>query len=232
MSGTTAPRSSVPSQSSAADPGGRGTGRRTGRRPGSGDTREEILAAARSVFGELGFDGATVRLVAARADVDAALIYHYFGSKQQLFVAATEIPYDWAAAFPALVGRPPEQVGEQLVRLMLGLWEDPAIRPRFMGLVRSATSDPEAAAMVRRLLAEGPVSALAHAIGGADGELRAMLAASHIMGVALLRYILRVEPLASADIETLADLLGPTVGGYLVGVPAAETAETAARTAE
>ncbi len=175
------------------------------------------------MFGELGFEGATVRLVAARADVDAALIYHYFGSKQQLFVAATEIPFDWAAALPALVDRPPAEAGEQLVRLMLGLWEDPAIRPRLMGLVRSATSDPEAAAMLRRLLTEGPVSALGRAIGGPDGELRAMLAASHIMGVALLRHILRVEPLASADIGTLADLLGPTVGAYLAGAADTET---------
>jgi AcrR family transcriptional regulator len=200
------------------------TGLRTGRRPGQPETRQVIIEAARHIFSERGYDGTTMRLVAARAGVDAALIYHYFGSKQQLFVAATEIPYDWAAAFPALVGRPAEQVGEQLVRLMLGLWEDPVIRPRFMGLVRSATSDPEAAAMVRRLLSEGPVSALGHAIGGPDGELRAMLAASHIMGVALLRHILRVEPLASADIETLAGLLGPSVGAYLVGAPATQVA--------
>jgi AcrR family transcriptional regulator len=157
-----------------------------------------------------------MRLVAATAQVDPALIYHYFGSKQQLFVASMEIPFDWATAFPALLGGPRDEIGERLVRLMLGVWEDPAIRPRFMGVVRSAATDPEAAAMVRRLLAEGPVLAMARAIGTPDGELRAMLAASHIMGVALLRYILRIEPLASADIETLARLIGPSVGAYLV----------------
>ncbi len=148
--------------------------------------------------------------------MDTALIYHYFGSKQQLFVASMEIPFDWATAFPALLDGPREEIGERLVRLMLGFWEDPLIRPRFMGVVRSAATDPEAAAMVRRLLAEGPVLALAQATGTPDGELRAMLAASHIMGVALLRYILGVEPLASADVETLARLIGPSVGAYLV----------------
>ena len=189
---------------------------RPGRRPGQGAAREVIVEAARSLFSERGYDGTTMRLVAATAQVDPALIYHYFGSKQQLFVASMEIPFDWAAAFPALLGGPRHEIGVRLVRLMLGSWEDPAIKPRFMGVVRSAATDPEAAAMVRRLLAEGPVLAMARAIGTPDGELRAMLAASHIMGVALLRYILRIEPLASADIETLARLIGPSVGAYLV----------------
>jgi AcrR family transcriptional regulator len=191
-------------------------GVRTGRRPGAGQAREVLVETARRIFSERGYNGTTMRLVAAEAEVDAALIYHYFGSKQQLFVASMEIPFDWASAFPALLGGPRQEIGERLVRLMLGAWEDPAIKPRFMGVVRSAATDPKAADMVRGLLAEGPVLALARAIGTPDGELRAMLAASHIMGVALLRYILRVEPLASADVETLARLIGPSVGAYLV----------------
>ena len=85
-----------------------------------------------------------------------------------------------------------------------------------MGVVRSAATDPQAAEMVRRLLAEGPLAALARATGGPGGEFGAMLAASHIMGVALLRYILHIEPLASMDIETLARAIGPTVGRYLM----------------
>ncbi len=148
--------------------------------------------------------------------MDPALIYHYFGSKQQLFVAAMEMPFDWASTLPALVEGPRDDIGERLVRLMLGLWEDPLVKPRFMGVVRSAATDPQAAEMVRRLLAEGPLAALARATGGPGGELGAMLAASHIMGVALLRYILHIEPLASMDIETLARAIGPTVGRYLM----------------
>lgn len=208
-----------PAQAAGAE-----SARRSGRRPGQGETREVIIEAARGLFSERGYDGTTIRLVAATANVDPALIYHYFGSKQQLFVASMEIPFDWAGAFPALLGAPRDEIGERLVRLMLGFWEDPLIRPRFMGVVRSAATDPEAAAMVRRLLAEGPILALARAIGTPDGELRAMLAASHIMGVALLRYILRIEPLASANIETLARLIGPSVGAYLVTARAARSA--------
>lgn len=149
--------------------------------------------------------------------MDPALIYHYFGSKQQLFVAAMEMPFDWASTLPALVEGPRDDIGERVVRLMLGLWEEPLVKPRFMGVVRSAATDPQAAEMVRRLLAEGPLAALARATGGRGGEFGAMLAASHIMGVALLRYILHIEPLASMDIETLARAIGPTVGRYLMG---------------
>ena len=197
--------------------GARPRTRRPGRRPGSVNAREDIVAAARAVFSERGYDGATMRLVAAQAHVDPALIYHYFGSKQQLFVASMEIPFDWAAAFPELLGGPRDHVGERLVKFMLGLWEDPEVQPRIMGLVRSAATDPKAAAMLRQLLVAGPVQGLAAAIGPPQGELRAMLAASHVIGLALLRYVLRIEPLAAADLDTLAALVGPRVTTYLVG---------------
>ncbi|MEA2025835.1 MAG: TetR family transcriptional regulator [Chloroflexota bacterium] len=190
-------------------------GGRTGRRPGTSGTRESIIVAAREVFAERGYDGATVRGVASRAGVDPALLYHYFGSKQQLFVAAMEIPYDWETAFSALASGPRDELGERLVRLLLSLWESPEIQPLFVGLVRSAATDPVASEMLRKLLAEGPFLVLAKAIGTPDAELRAMLIASHVMGVALLRYILGVEPIASVPVETLASTVSPTVQRYL-----------------
>lgn len=198
-----------------SDPGTHAARGRTGRRPGSTRTREDIIAAAREVFGERGYDGATVRSVAARAGVDPALLYHYFGSKQQLFVAAMEIPYRWESVLRETIDGPHDQMGERLVSRMLGLWEDPEVKPLFMGVVRSAATDPVAAEMVRRLLAEGPFTALAHAIGPPDGDLRAMLVASHVMGVALLRYIIHLEPMASAPVHVLAKMVGPTVQRYL-----------------
>lgn len=194
-----------------------GSPTRTGRRPGSPDTRDVILESARRVFAERGYDGATVRGVAAQARVDPALLYHYFGSKRQLFVAAMEITYDWQTALPTILSGPSAQMGERLVRFILTLWESPQTQPLLLGAVRSAATDPVAAGMVRRLLAEGPFMALAQAIGAPDGELRAMLAASHVMGVALLRYILRVEPMASADVDTLAHMISPAIQHYLTG---------------
>jgi AcrR family transcriptional regulator len=190
---------------------------RTGRRPGPSGAREAILDASRAVFGELGYEAATVRAVAARAGVDPALLYHYFGSKQQLFVAAMELPEAWRAAVPLLAGGPPDELGARMARLMLGLWEDAAVQPLLLGLLRSAVTDPLAAGMVRQLLIDGPLVAIADALGVPDGPLRAQLAGSHVLGVALLRHILRVEPAASADLETLVRIVSPALQHYLTG---------------
>jgi AcrR family transcriptional regulator len=190
---------------------------RTGRRPGSGDTRAQVLLAARTSFGELGFDGTTIRHVAARAGVDPALVHHYFGSKQQLFVAAMELPLDLPAMVPRLLEGPRDQLGERFVRYVLELWETPAFRPLLLGVVRSATTDPIAAAMLRQLLAEGPFLVLARAIDQPDATLRATLAGSQLIGLALARYVVAVEPLASAPPEVLVRALAPTVQRYLAG---------------
>jgi AcrR family transcriptional regulator len=200
---------------------GQGGGRRTGRRPGDAGTREDILAAARETFGERGYDGATVRGVAGQAGVDPALVYHYFGSKQQLFVAAMELPYQWRQALPLILDGPREQLGERLVRTLLNYWEDPQVSPLFRGVVRSAATDPVAAGMVRRMRAEGPFALLAQHVGTPDADLRAMLMASHVMGIALLRYVLQVEPLASATVDDVATMVGPVVQRYLAEEPGA-----------
>jgi AcrR family transcriptional regulator len=119
------------------------------------------------------FVGATMRDVAARAGVDAALVHHYFGTKQQLFVAAMELPIDFAVVAPALLQGPPDGVGERFVRFALGLWDRPEVRPLLLGMVRSATTDPVARSMLRRLLEEGPLLALATALDRPDARLRA-----------------------------------------------------------
>ena len=195
--------------------GTRAGGRRTGRRPGDTGTREDILTAAREAFAERGYDGATVRGVAHQAGVDPALVYHYFGSKQQLFVAAMELPYEWRQVLPLVLDGPREQIGERLVRTLLTYWEDPRVSPLFRGIVRSAATDPVAAGMVRRMMAEGPFALLAQHVGTPDADLRAMLMASHVMGIALLRYVLEVEPLASASVDQVSRMVGPVVQRYL-----------------
>lgn len=197
------------------DPGPVAGPARTGRRRGTAGTREDIIRAAREVFGARGYDGATVRGVALRAGVDPALLYHYFGSKQRLFVAAMEIPYEWRAAVPIVVDGPRAQMSERLVRLVLSVWDSPQVQPLLLGLIRSSATDPLAADMARRLFAEGPFMALMEALGEPDAELRATLAAAHLMGVVWLRYILRVEPIASASVETLVATVSPTIQRYL-----------------
>jgi AcrR family transcriptional regulator len=192
-------------------------GRRTGRRPGSADTRGRILVAARQAFGERGYDGASVRDIAGRAGVDAALVHHYFGTKQRLFLAATELPVDPATMLPQILAGGREGMGERFVRFLVDLWDRPDVRPLLMGVVRSAATDAVAAGMARRLLADGPFLALAHAADRPDAGLRATLAGSQLMGLAMARYVLRVEPLASMSPAGVATLLGPAIDRFLTG---------------
>jgi AcrR family transcriptional regulator len=152
-----------------------------------------------------------------RAGVDAALVHHYFRTKQQLFVAATEFPVDVAEMVPHLLDGARDGLGERFVRFVVELWDRPAMRLLLMGVVRSAATDPVAAGMMRRLLAEGPFLALARAIHQPDAELRATLAGSQLMGLVMARYVILVEPLATMTPAELASAVGPTIERYLVG---------------
>jgi AcrR family transcriptional regulator len=192
-------------------------GRRSGRRPGVSDTRERILGAARTCFAEAGFEGATIRAIAARAGVDPALVHHYFGSKQRLFVAAMKLPVDLDAVVPGLMAGPPDELGYRIARFVLELWGAPHTRPLMLGVVRSATADPIAAEMLRQVLAEGPFAAIARTIDRSDAELRANLVGAQLVGLAMARYIVGVEPLASMPDEIVASAVGPTIQRYLVG---------------
>ncbi len=189
----------------------------TGRRPGVSDTRERILAGARAGFGEAGLDGTTIRGIAARAGVDPALVHHYFGSKQQLFVAAMELPVDLDAVVPGLLAGPPDELGYRIATFVLELWGAPHTRPLMLGIVRSAASDAVAAQLLRQILAEGPFAAIAKAIDRPDAELRATLVGSQLVGLAMARYIVGAEPLASAPVEVVARAVGPTIQRYLAG---------------
>lgn len=191
--------------------------RRTGRRPGAADTRGRILDAARTAFSERGFEGTSVRLVATGAGVDAALVHHYFGTKQRLFVAAMEFPVDFASTVPALLDGPPDRLGERFIRFILELWDQPRVRPMLLGVVRSAATDLLAATMLRDVLAAGPILALVTALDRPDAPLRASLAGSQFLGLVLARYVVGIEPLASLDADDVARVMGPTIQRYLTG---------------
>jgi AcrR family transcriptional regulator len=200
-----------------SDAEGDSPGRRTGRRPGSEDTRGRILNAAREAFGERGYEGTSVRGIASRAGVDAALVHHYFGSKQRLFLAASALPEDPAELVPRMLAGPRELMGERVVRTVVGMWDRPEVRPMLLGIVRSATTDPVAAGMARRMLTEGPFLALARAVDVPDAETRATLAGTQLIGLAISRYVIELEPIASMSPDDLAAAVGPTIGRYLVG---------------
>jgi AcrR family transcriptional regulator len=190
---------------------------RTGRRPGRSGTREAIIAAARESFAANGYDKASIRDIARRAGVDPALVHHYFGGKQELFTEAIELPLDVAAVLATIVEGDRLRVGERVVGLVLSVWDSQVDRSPLIALVRSAVTDENAARMLREFLASVLFVRLAQALDASDAPLRASLAASQIMGLLLARYIVRVEPIASAPAPVVVAAVGPTLQRYLTG---------------
>ena len=189
-----------------------------GRRPGDSGAREDILVAARHAFGTVGFAAATVRGIARSADVDPALVHHYFGSKDQLFAAALELPVDPGRVVPELVSAGLDGLGERLVRTFLGVWDASPGQGPMLALLRSAVSDPTAAWSLRDFLTRVVLEPLARAAGADDSApLRASLAASQLLGLAVARYVVGLEPLASAPPDELAPRVGAVLDLHLSG---------------
>jgi AcrR family transcriptional regulator len=186
---------------------------RTGRRPGQTETREDILAAARNQFGERGYDATTIRGIAAEAGVNPALVHHFFGTKDQVFVAALNLPIDPALAIARILDGPRETTGERILRLFLTLWREPATRTPFLALVRSVSTNAAAAAMLRQFIERVMLARVSEALGVPKVRLTALV--SHVMGLAMMRYIVGVEPLASTGEEELIALVAPVIQVYL-----------------
>ncbi len=190
---------------------------RTGRRPGESDTRADILTAARRAFAQRGYDNATMRGIARDADVDPALVHHYFGSKQGLFVAAMEFPIDPAAVLPGLLAPGLDGLGDRLVRFFLSVWESTGDKSPFLALIRGAVSHEESASLLREFIGREVLGRVAAAVDATEPELRATLVGSQMVGLAMARYVIRIEPLASADVETVVAAVAPTIQRYLAG---------------
>jgi AcrR family transcriptional regulator len=183
---------------------------RTGRRPGAGGTREKILAAARSQFGKHGYEGATLRGIARSARVDPKLVLHYFDSKEGVFEAAMDFPFDPAAAIPAILEPGLDGLGIRLARFFLDIWDSPS-GARAHALVRSVVANESAAALMRDFASREILARVAEALELDHPRVRASLAASQLIGIAMLRYVVKVEPLASAPPAQLAEWIGPTL---------------------
>lgn len=188
---------------------------RTGRRPGPSTTRADILEAARASFAERGYDGTSVRGVAARAGVDPALVHRFFGSKDDLLVAALTVVMNPSERIPELMGGEMSGLGERVVRYFLSIWERSPSREVLIGLLRSATTNEQAATLLREFFSREVLAQIAAPLGADDAQLRATLVSSQLLGLAMVRYIVRIEPLASASAETITAAIAPTVQRYL-----------------
>ncbi|WNV76324.1 TetR family transcriptional regulator [Geodermatophilus sp. DSM 44513] len=177
-----------------------------------------MLAAARTAFADRGYDGASIRAIATAAGVDPALVHHYFGTKDRLFLAAVQAPVDPDEFLPEVLAVAPDQRGAAVVGVVLRVWDGPT-RPAVLALVRSAVNHEWSA----RLLREFVLTRIVRRVVGSvdvpveEREGRGALVASQLMGLVMARYVFRIEPLASASPPSVVAAVGPTVQRYLTG---------------
>ncbi|MEP7180284.1 MAG: TetR family transcriptional regulator, partial [Pseudonocardiales bacterium] len=182
---------------------------RAGRRPGATNTPDAILTAARTLFAERGYQATTIRAVATSAGVNTALVHHYFGTKDRLFIAALALPLNPAEAIEHLLAAGPrDEFAERFVRFFLSMWRDPVTGQPLQAVLRSAASTDQGAAMVRNLVENVLLERAAAALG--VSTLRVAVALSHLLGLVLAATIVGVEPLASASDDDLVELIAPT----------------------
>jgi AcrR family transcriptional regulator len=184
-----------------------------GRRPGPTETREAILAVAREMFADKGYDGTSLRAIARAAGVDPALVHHFFGTKEGVFVEAMRFPVDPSVVLPHLLSLPRERLGETIVRTFLQVWGDPDRRAPLLAMLRSAMTNERAAAMMREFVTSALLGRAEAA--GSVPRLSIQAAVGQMIGVMILRYVLRVEPMASASEDELVELVAPTLQHYL-----------------
>ncbi|GAA4223539.1 TetR family transcriptional regulator [Actinomadura meridiana] len=198
----------------ASGNGGGRSGRGPGRRPGPTETRERILAEARDLFAEKGYDGTSLRAIARAAGVDPALVHHFFGHKEGVFVEALRFPVDPAVALAHVTAFPRDRFGELLARTFLGIWGDEERRAPLLAILRSAMTNERASALLREFV----TSVLYGHVGKVTGapQIQVQAAASQLIGMMILRYVVRVEPLASASEEELVELVAPVIQHYFV----------------
>ena len=194
-----------------------------GRRPGGEDTRAAIIAAARAEFAQRGYDGTSLRGIAREAGVDAKLVHHYFDGKTELFAEVLAFPADPSELIERLVTVPRDQLGEGLVRVFLSVWDNPVGRQRFAAMFAAAAANEEHARMVREFVGREIFVRLIERLNeGSEGgevssvELRAALGAAQLIGMGVLRYVVKIPALADATVEEIVAVLGPTLQQHLI----------------
>lgn len=175
------------------------------------------MATARRMFAERGYDKTSLRDIAAAAGVDPALIRHYFGSKAELFRATVGWPFDPEQFGARILGEGRADLPERLTRAFFELWEQPDTRAPLLAILRGAATHEESAALVRQFIEQRLYPLIATALTGPDAALRVDLAMGQLLGIAYLRHVLRIEPIASRTAEELIAGALPAVRAHLEG---------------
>jgi AcrR family transcriptional regulator len=191
--------------------------KRPGRPPGTSDTRERILTSARELFARNGIDKTSIRAIAADADVDPALVHHYYGTKTQLFAAAIRIPIDPMQIIGPLTEIPVEEIGYALPSLLLPLW-DSEMGKGFLATLRSILAGNDTS-LIRSFLQEVIAKEVGSRVDNppGSGPIRVQFVASQLVGVVMARYILELDPFKSLPVEQIAETIAPNLQRYLTG---------------
>ncbi|MFE4173502.1 TetR family transcriptional regulator [Streptomyces sp. NPDC056909] len=179
--------------------------------------QQKILESARAEFAERGYDKTSIRGIAKAAGVDPALVHHYFGTKDEVFAAAVEVSFEPALMVPVLLADGLDGIGERLARYFIGVWENPVTRAPMLAIMRSALTHEAAAKVLRTFVLRRLLERIAVELDVPNPTFRAELAASHMIGIAFLRYVIKADPLASADSEEIVKMVAPTLQRYLTG---------------
>jgi AcrR family transcriptional regulator len=188
-----------------------------GRRPGSPETRDAILDSARESFATRGFRGTTIRAVAGDAGVDPALVHHYFGTKDDLFLAAMHMPLDPRAVLAGVLQGGLHDAAQRLLRTFLSVWDDPGARQPLVALVRGSLAAESPTSLLQEGMLRMVLQPLSDALPGPDAELRAHLVATQMIGLIVGRYVLALEPLVAMSQDEVVASVGPTLQRYLDG---------------
>lgn len=190
---------------------------RAGPRGAAADLRAEILTAARTLFAERGYRETTMRAVAQAAGVDVALVSYYFGNKEGLFAETVDLPVRPWEMITRAFAEGPDRAGPRLVEMFLDVFEDPATGPAMVSLIRSATSHESAREALSEFLASAVLRRYDDLLEGPDTRRRVVLAGSQLIGMALMRFVVRLEPMVALPREQLVADVGATVQRYLTG---------------
>ncbi|OAN41602.1 TetR family transcriptional regulator [Mycolicibacterium iranicum] len=189
--------------------------------PGPRDERgvlaARILTAARGEFAQTGWAGTTMRAVARAADVDPALVYHYFGSKEGLLDAATNPPQKWLEGVATTWAEPIPQLGRALLKLLMASWEDDDVGPTLRAVLQTAAHEQTTRDKLKMIVERSLMGVSQLGLDERDRMVRSGLIASQMMGFALMRYVWKIEPVASMGEDEVLAAIAPNLQRYIEG---------------
>lgn len=189
--------------------------------PGPRDERgvlaARILTAARREFAETGWAGTTIRAIARAADVDPALVYHYFGSKEGLLDAATNPPQKWLEGVAKTWTTPIPQLGRALLELLMTSWTDDEIGPTLRAVLQTAAHEQTTRDKLRMIVERSLMGVSSLGVDERDRLIRSGLIASQMMGFALMRYVWKIQPVASMSENEVLAAIAPNLQRYIEG---------------